>query len=123
MLSGLYDAPDVLSSQVERIQDPYPVVVNDLIPAQLQAVFSQFSGHAPGEKAPVLVDDTDLAQAIEGIRGRRPELLALARNEAAVATRHRYALALLSNDLNDTFQRPADRPLRPRMMWPCASSR
>jgi hypothetical protein len=104
VLSGLYEAPDVLFSQVERIQGPYPVVVNELLPAQLQAEFSQLSGYAKGEKAPALVDDADLARAIEAIRARRLELLALARNEAAVTTGRWYALARISNDLHDTVQ-------------------
>jgi hypothetical protein len=107
VLSGLYEAPEVLFSQVERIQGPYPVVVNELIPAQLQAEFSQLSGYARGERAAVLVDDADLSRAIEAIRARRSELLALARNEAAVATGRWYALARLSNDLNDTLQKLA----------------
>lgn len=102
--SGLYEGPEVLFSQVERIQGPYPVVINELVPAQLQAEFSQIKGYARGEKAPVLVDDDDLARAIEAIRARRSELLALARNEAAVATGRWYALARLSSDLSSTVQ-------------------
>ena len=104
VLSGLYEGPEVLFSQVERIQGRYPVVINELIPAQLQAEFSQLSGYAMGARAPELVDDADLARAIEAIRARRPELLALARNEAAVATGRWYALTRLSNDLNSTVQ-------------------
>lgn len=104
VLSGLYEGPEVLFSQVERIQGPYPVVINELIPAQLQAEFSQIRGYAMGENAPALVDDADLARAIEAIRVRRPELLALARNEAAVATGRWYALTRLSNDLDNTVQ-------------------
>lgn len=100
-LSGLYEGPEVLFSQVERIQGAYPVVVNELIPAQLQSEFSQLSGYALGERAPVMVDHADLAEAIEAIRARRAELLALARNEAAVATGRWYALARLSSDLNE----------------------
>jgi hypothetical protein len=103
-LSSLYEAPDVLLSQVQRIQGPYPVVVNELIPAQLQSEFSQLRGYARGEQAPALVDDADLARAIEAIRARRLELLALARNEAAVTTGRWYALARISNDLHDTVQ-------------------
>jgi len=79
-------------------------VVNELLPAQLQAEFSQLSGYARGEKAPALVDDADLARAIEAIRARRLELLALARNEAAVTTGRWYALARISNDLHGTVQ-------------------
>lgn len=98
-LSTLYEAPDVLFSQVERIQGPYPVVVNELIPAQLQTGFSQLSGYTPDQHAPALADDADLTQAIERIRARRGELLALARNEAAVATGRWYALTRIKADL------------------------
>lgn len=103
-LSGLYEAPDVLFSQVERIQGRYPVVVNELLPAQLQAEFSQLSSYARGEKAPALVDDADLARAIAAIRARRLELLALARGEAAATTGRWYALARISTDLHGTLQ-------------------
>ena len=104
VLSGLYEAPDVLFSQVERIQGRYPVVVNELLPAQLQAEFSQLSGYVRGAKAPVLEDDADLAQAVEAIRARRLELLALARGEAAVTAGRWFALTRISNDLSSTLQ-------------------
>jgi len=61
-LAGLYGGPAVLFSQIDRIQGTYP------------------------EVAPAMVDDDDLARAIEAIRVRRIELTGLARNEAAVAT-------------------------------------
>lgn len=51
MLSGLDEGPGVPFSQIERIQGPYPVVVDELIPAQLQAEFSQLSGHVRNEVA------------------------------------------------------------------------
>jgi hypothetical protein len=103
-LSGVYEGPDVLFSQVERIQGNYAVVVNELIPAQLQSRFSQLRGYTSGEDAPAMVDDTDLAQAVEAIRARRSELLGLARNEAAVATGRWYALTRISEDLSTTVQ-------------------
>jgi hypothetical protein len=102
-LAGLYGGPAVLFSQIDRIQGPYPVVVNELVPAQLQARFSQLSGYVRGDVAPALVDDDDLPRAIEGIRARRVELLGLARNEAAVATAKWYALARIRNDLEDVL--------------------
>lgn len=92
-LAGTYEGPQVLFSQIERIQGAYPVVVNEIIPAQLQAGFSQLSGYAPSKDAPVLADDEDLDHAIASMRARRAELLSLARNEAAVATAKWYALA------------------------------
>ena len=102
-LAGLYGGPAVLFSQVERIQGAYPVVVNELIPAQFQVRFSQLSGYARDEVAPALADDDDLSHAIDGIRARRVELLGLARNEAAVATAKWYALARIRNDLEEVL--------------------
>jgi hypothetical protein len=114
-LSGLYEAPEVLFSQVQRLQGPYPVAVNQLMPAQLQAEFSPLHGYMRGEQAPVLPDDADLTQAVAAIRGRRLELLALARGEAAVATGRWYALARISRDLHSTLQELAhwDRDTQP----------
>lgn len=100
VLSSVYEGPDVLFSQYERIQGPYPVVVNELIPAQLQSQFSQLRSYTQGADAPVMVDEADLAKAIEAIRARRTELLALARNEAAVTTGRWYALSRISEDLS-----------------------
>lgn len=45
-LSGLYEGPDVLFTQVVRRQGAYPVVINGLLPAQLQAEYSQPRGYA-----------------------------------------------------------------------------
>ena len=47
-----------------------------------------------------MVDDANLSLAIDAIRARRVELLALARNEVAVATGRWYALTRMSQDLN-----------------------
>ena len=102
--SGLYESPDVLFSQDERIRGPYPIVVNELIPAQLQSEFSQLKGYTRDAKAPVLVDDVDLTKAVDAIRARRVELLGLARNEAAVTTGRWYALTRMSEDLQRAFR-------------------
>jgi hypothetical protein len=85
------------------------------MPAQLQAEFSPLHGYMRGEQAPVLPDDADLTQAVAAIRGRRLELLALARGEAAVATGRWYALARISRDLHSTLQELAhwDRDTQP----------
>lgn len=104
VLSSVYEGPEVLFSQEQRIQGPYPVVVNELLPAQLQSQFSQLRGYVQGAEAPVLVDDTDLAKAVEAVRARRIELLGLARNEAAVATGRWYALTRISDDLRTTLE-------------------
>lgn len=104
-LAGVYEGPQVLFSQVERIQGAYPVVVNEIIPAQMQAEFSQLSGYTRSKDAPPLVDDADLTHAIENIRARRTELLGLARNEAAVATAKWYALARIKENLQTALEK------------------
>ena len=101
-LAAIYESPDVLFSQDERIRGSYPVIVNELIPAQLQSGFSQLRGYARDANAPAMVDDANLSRAIDAIRARRIELLALARNEAAVATGRWYALTRMSQDLKAT---------------------
>lgn len=103
-LAGLYEGTDVLFSQIERIQGAYPIVVNGLIPAQLQAAFSQLSGYAQSTDAPPLADNDDLQHAIGIIRTRRIELLGQARNEAAVATAWWYALSRIKRDLEAVLQ-------------------
>jgi hypothetical protein len=103
-LAAIYESADVLFSQDERIRGTYPIVVNELIPAQLQSEFSQLKGYARDAQAPVMVDDNDLTKAVEAIRARRIELLRLARNEAAVATGRWYALTRMSEDLTTTVQ-------------------
>ena len=89
---------------VERIQGDYPTVVNELIPALLQAGFSQLSGFAQSKDAPPLADDDDLQRAIASVRARRAELLALAGNEAAVATAKWYALARIKLNTEETLE-------------------
>lgn len=103
-LAGLYGGPEVLFSQIERIQGAYPIVVNELIPAQLQSEFSQLRGYVRDEVAPLVADSDDLNRAIEGIRARRGELLGLARNEAAVATAKWYALARMKKDHEESLR-------------------
>jgi len=108
-LAGVYAAPEVLFSQVRRIQGTYPTVVNELIPAQLQVEFSQLSGYVKSAKAPALTDDGDLNGAVERIRARRGELLMLARNEAAVTTAQWYALTRLRSDFEGVLTLLAQR--------------
>ena len=97
-ISAIYEAPNVLFPQVDRLQGAYPVVVSGLVPAQLQNQTNPMAGYAGGAQAPTLVDDADLQHAVEAIRARRVELLALARNEAAVATASWFVLERLSAD-------------------------
>ena len=100
-LGSIYEAPDVLFSQAERIQGRYPVVVNELLPAQLQPELNPLRGYARDQRilAPLVADDPELTRAIENIRARRLELLALARNEVAATTARWYALKRLSNEM------------------------
>ena len=100
-LGSIYEAPDLLFSQAERIQGDYPKVVNELLPAQLQPQLNPLRGYArdPTIVAPAVADDPDLARAIEAIRARRLELLPLARNEVAATTARWYALKRLSNEM------------------------
>ena len=98
-LAGLYEGPDVLFSQVDRVQGAYPVVVNELLPAQVHAAASPLRWYSPRTDAPVLRDDVDVRQAVERIRARREELLPLARNEAAVATGRWFALVRIKADI------------------------
>lgn len=102
-IAGSYAAPEVLFSQVRRIQGNYPSVVNELIPAQLQPELNQLGGYYKGERAPGMVDNDDLNDALERIRSRRGELLLLARNEAAVTVAQWYALARLKANFEATL--------------------
>jgi hypothetical protein len=114
-LSGLYEAPSVLYYQVDRLQGDYPVVVNELIPAQLQQRTNILANYARGAHAPALTDDPDLDRAIDAIRARRVELLALARNEAAVATASWLVLWRMRSDHEEVLARlaPWDRSAQP----------
>ena len=100
-LAGVYEGPRVLFGHVDRLQGRYPVVVHELIPAQMQAKLSPLRSYArrvDATDAPEIVDAADLRQAIDKIRARRVELLALARNESAVATANWYALLRIKSD-------------------------
>jgi hypothetical protein len=103
-LAGIYEGPEVLFSQDERMHGDYPVLVQQLIPAQLQSGGSPLKTYSQDAVAPVLVDNDDLAQAVAAIRARRVELLASARNEAAVATARWYALSRVAADLRATVE-------------------
>jgi len=91
---------DATSGNV-RLQGAYPVLVNGLLPAQLQAEYGQPRGYAGNKDVPVLRDDGDLSQAIARIRARRVELLDLARSEAAFATARWYELMRIKEDLEE----------------------
>jgi hypothetical protein len=100
-LGAIYQAPEVLFSQAERIQGNYPVVVNQMLPAHLQPQLNTLRGYVRNDKilAPAVADDPDLNKAIENIRAHRLELLPLARNEVAATTGRWYALKRLSNEM------------------------
>ena len=126
-ISAIYEAPNVLYPQVDRLQGDYPVVVSGLVPAQLQNQTNPMAGYAGGAQAPTLVDDADLQHAVEAIRARRVELLALARNEAAVATASWFVLERLSADHKMLLEQlaPWDRSTQPvaAMLEECEASR
>ena len=91
------------------------MVVHELMPAQLQPEISPLHGYFADATAPALEDDGDLVRAVERIRGRRIELLDLARNEAAVTTAKWYALQRLKRDyeVNLAKLEPWDRDTTP----------
>ena len=126
-ISAIYEAPNVLFPQVDRLQGAYPVVVSGLVPAQLQNQTNPMAGYAGGAQAPTLVDDADLQHAVEAIRARRVELLALARNEAAVATASWFVLERLSADHKMLLEQlaPWDRSTQPvaAMLLECEAAR
>ena len=126
-ISAIYEAPNVLYPQVDRLQGDYPVVVSGLVPAQLQNQTNPMAGYAGGAQAPTLVDDADLQHAVEAIRARRVELLALARNEAAVATASWFVLERLSADHKMLLEQlaPWDRSTQPvaAMLPECEAAR
>ena len=114
-LAGVYEGRQVLFAQVDRLQGAYPVVVHELMPAQLQPEISPLHGYFSDATAPALEDDGNLDRAIERVRGRRIELLDLARNEAAVTTAKWYALQRLKRDyeVNLAKLEPWDRDTTP----------
>ena len=126
-ISAIYEAPNVLYPQVDRLQGDYPVVVSGLIPAQLQNQTNPMAGYALGAQAPSLVDDADMAHAVETIRARRVELLAMARNEAAVATANWFVLERLTSDHKMLLEQlaPWDRSTQPvaAMLEECEAAR
>ena len=126
-ISAIYEAPNVLYPQVDRLQGDYPVVVSGLIPAQLQNQTNPMAGYALGAQAPSLVDDADMAHAVETIHARRVELLAMARNEAAVATANWFVLERLTSDHRMLLEQlaPWDRSTQPvaAMLEECEAAR
>lgn len=126
-LAAVYEAPGVLFAQVDRLQGDYPVIVNELIPAQLQQHDNALEKYALGASAPAFTDDADLHAAIERIRGRRIELLDLARNEAAVTTATWYVLIRVKAEMERLLAQLAawDRSQQPvqDMLTECAAPR
>jgi hypothetical protein len=103
-LTGAYEGPHVLFSQVERIQGTYPTVVNELLPANLQSAFNSSRWYARNASAPIIQDAATPSSAVEAIRARRVELLRLARGEAAVATGKWYALERTNHDMHEVLK-------------------
>jgi hypothetical protein len=100
-LTTAYEGPHVLFAQIDRIQGTYPTVVNEMLPASLQSTVNSTRWYARGATAPVIHDSATAAGAVEEIRGRRLELLRLARAESAVATGKWYALERTNHDLHE----------------------
>lgn len=92
-LADNYAMPEVLFSQVRRLQSAYPAVVQGLLPARMQSSTNPLRNYVHQEKnAPLIADDEDIAVTLDRVRARRGELLQLARSEAAVCTAEWYAL-------------------------------
>jgi hypothetical protein len=100
VLVEAYEGPQVLYSQVDRLQGSYPTVVNELLPATMQVHWNPIRWYSRDSTAPVIPDPANVASAIAEIRARRVELLRLARAEAAVATGKWYALERVDSDLH-----------------------
>lgn len=126
-LSAVYEGPNLLFAQVDQIEGDYRVVINELLPAQLQQKDSPLAKYARGSTAPAFVDDADLNAAIAALRARRVELLGLARNEAAVATANWYALTRIKADMMYLLDglKPWDRNPMPldQMLTECTGPR
>jgi len=103
-LTGAYEGPHVLFTQVERIQGTYPTVVNEMLPANLQSAFNSSHWYARTASAPIVRDTATPSSAVEEIRARRVELLRLARGEAAVATGKWYALERTDHDMHEVLK-------------------
>jgi len=92
-LADSYAMPEVLFSQVRRLQSAYPAVLQGLLPARMQLSTNPLGVYVPqGVNAPLIADDEDIAVTLDRVRARRGELLPLARSEAAVCTAEWYAL-------------------------------
>jgi hypothetical protein len=99
-----YEGPQVLYSQVDRLQGTYPTVVNEIMPATMQVQWNPIRWYSRESTAPVIPDPADTASAVAEMRARRVELLRLARAEAAVATGKWYALERADSDLHQALQ-------------------
>ena len=96
LLSSTYEGDDVLLSRVENVRGSYQAYVNQLIPARYQSEINFLGMYVNKEvKAPEIADNASSSQFLEQIEKSRPELLRLARNEAAVATGLWYAYTRL----------------------------
>lgn len=92
-IASSYEAPDVLFGQIQSFRGSYRQFANQLIPARYQSRLNHLSGYVSAEtRAPEIEDGQDTDQALRQIHAQRERLLALARNEAAVATGQWYAL-------------------------------
>jgi hypothetical protein len=100
-IAAAYEAPNVLFTQVEGFSGDYRPFVNELIPARYQVQLNHLAGYvSPDRQAPGIDDGQNPARALRAIHAQREKLLALARNEAAVATAQWYAFARIEGQMN-----------------------
>lgn len=99
-IAGAYEAPNVLLGQVETFRGGYRPFAAELIPARYQSRLNHLAGYVSVDTvAPVIDDRQDLDQVLQQIHAQRDRLLALARNESAVATGQWYAFARIEGQM------------------------
>jgi hypothetical protein len=103
-ISGAFGAPELLLSQVERIQGDYSLIAQQFIPAPMHSEVSPLREYEPESSAPAVVFDISDDQAIALINEDRERLLMLARGEAAAVTAKWYALKRLEREFAELKQ-------------------
>jgi len=95
----------VLRFLSDALRGSFPAVVEELLPASLQASLNPLSFYVPRSiNAPVIEDNIDPAAVLEQIVRRREEFLRLARNESAVYTANWYVQQRLKLELEDILE-------------------
>jgi len=100
-IAGAYEAHKVLFEQASAIKGKYGSYVMQLIPASHQSNLSGLAGYVRSDSvAPTIVDFITAEQAVSEILKQRPQIVALARNEAAVVTGTWYALTRMKDEFD-----------------------